>query len=124
MNKRDMKRYEKLIEEEKRRVLERLGMIEEEIHGLQAGQTGNQSYSNHMADIGSDAMETEQAFLHASKGTDYLLALEDAMRRIEKGCYGVCADCEEKIPHKRLEAFLAARLCVQCKSEREKRQRS
>ncbi len=124
MNKRDLKRFEKLIREEKRRVLERLGMIEEEIQGLQSAQTGNQSYSNHMADIGSDAMETEQAFLHASKGTYYLLALEDALRRIEKGLYGVCADCGEKIPPRRLEAYLAARLCVSCKSKYEKLQRS
>jgi RNA polymerase-binding transcription factor DksA len=124
MNKRDLKRYEKLIKEEKQRVLERLGMIEEEIQGLRAAQTGNQSYSNHMADIGSDSMETEQAFLHASKGTDYLLALEDALKRIEKGVYGTCADCDEKIPPRRLEAYLAARLCVQCKSKREKAPRS
>jgi RNA polymerase-binding transcription factor DksA len=124
VNKRELKRFAKRIEDEKRRVLSRLGMLEEEIHGLRAAQTGNQSYSNHMADIGSDAMETEQAFLHASKGTDYLLALEDALKRIEKGTYGICADCGEKIPPRRLEAYLAARLCVQCKSRRERYQRS
>jgi DnaK suppressor protein len=124
MNKRDLKRFEKLIQAEKRRVLERLGMIEAEIHGLQVAQSGNQSYSNHMADIGSDAMETEQAFLHASKGTHYLLALEDALVRVEKGIYGVCADCDEKIPPRRLEAYLGARLCVSCKSKNEKTLRS
>jgi hypothetical protein len=31
-------------------------MIEEEIQGMAASQSGNQSYSNHRADIGSDAM--------------------------------------------------------------------
>ena len=124
MNKRDLKKFEKLILEERQRVLERLGMIEEEIAGLQSSQTGNQSYSNHMADIGSDAMETEQAFLHASQGTDYLIALEGALKRIEKGTYGTCEDCGGKIPPKRLEAFLAARLCVACKSKNEKLQRS
>ena len=99
-------------------------MIEEEIEGLRAGSSGNQSYSNHMADIGTDSMEQEQAFLHASKGTDYLLALEAALKRIEKGIYGTCESCGEKIPNRRLEAFLAARLCVQCKTDFEKLQRS
>jgi RNA polymerase-binding transcription factor DksA len=124
MNKRDLKRFQKLIEEEKQRVLLKLGMIEAEIEGLRSGGSGNQSYSNHMADIGSDAMEQEQAFLHASQGTNYLLALEDALKRIEKGIYGTCDNCSSKIPPRRLEAFLAARLCVDCKSKLEKLPRS
>jgi DnaK suppressor protein len=99
-------------------------MIEEEIQGMAASQSGNQSYSNHMADIGSDVIEQEQAFLHASQGTDYLMALEAALRRVEKGTYGVCEDCGEKIPPRRLEAFLAARLCISCQSKAEKLQRS
>jgi DnaK suppressor protein len=124
MNKRDLKRFQKLLEEEKQTVLRKLGMIEEEIAGLRSNKSGNQSYSNHMADIGSDAMETEQAFMHASKGTSYLLELEEALKRIEKGTYGVCESCGQKIPPRRLEAYLAARLCVQCKSRLEKLQRS
>jgi len=124
VNKRELKRFQKLIEEEKQRVLSRLGMIEEEIAGLRASKTGNQSYSNHMADIGSDSMETEQAFMHASQGTDYLIALEDALNRIERGTYGICEECGEKIPVRRLEAYLAVSLCVSCKSKNEKLQRS
>lgn len=124
MNKKDLQRFKTLIEEERQRVLQRLGMIEEEIQGMAASQSGNQSYSNHMADIGSDVIEQEQAFLHASQGTDYLMALEAALRRVEKGTYGVCEDCNEKIPPRRLEAFLAARLCIRCQSKAEKFQRS
>ena len=122
MNKKDLQRYKKLIEDERRRVVERVDM--KEIQGMAASQSGNQSYSNHMADIGSDAIEQEQAFLHASQGTDYLMALEDALRRIDKGTYGVCEECGEKIPPRRLEAFLAARLCVKCQSKLERLQRS
>ena len=124
MNKKDLQRFRKLIEDERLRVVQRIGMIEEEIQGMAASQSGNQSYSNHMADIGSDAMEQEQAFLHASQGTDYLMALEDALRRIDKGTYGICEECEEKIPPRRLEAFLAARLCIKCQSRLERLQRS
>jgi len=124
MNKRDLERFKKLIQREKQIVLAKLGMIEEEIEGLRAGGGGNQSYSNHMADIGTDAMEQEQTFLHASQGTDYLVALEGALKRIEKGMYGTCETCGEKIPNRRLEAYLAARLCVECKINFEKLQRS
>ena len=124
MNKKDLQRFRKLIEDERRRVMEGIGMIEEEIQGMAASQSGNQSYSNHMADVGSDAIEQEQAFLHASQGTDYLMALDEALRRVDKGTYGVCEECEEKIPPRRLEAFLAARLCIKCQSKLERLQRS
>ena len=124
MTKRELQRFRKLIEAERQRVLQKLGMIEEEIQGMNATQSGNPSYSNHMADVGSDAMEQEQAFLHASQGTDYLVALEEALRRVDRGTYGTCEDCAEKIPPRRLEAFLAARLCVKCQSRLERLQRS
>jgi len=125
MNKKELTRFKKLIMAERRRIAEKLDSIEEAINDRSSSQpSGAQGYSNHMADIGSDAMEQEQAFLHASQGANYMRQLDDALKRIEKGTYGVCEDCEGKIPIKRLEAFLAARLCVACKSKQEKLQRS
>ncbi|UCH84949.1 MAG: TraR/DksA C4-type zinc finger protein [Candidatus Latescibacterota bacterium] len=125
MNKKELARFKKLIQAERERVLERLGVIGEEITDRTSGQSsGSQGYSNHMADIGSDAMGQEQAFMHASQGNEYLRRLDDALIRVEKGTYGVCEDCTNKIPVKRLQAYLAARLCVTCKSKRERLQRS
>lgn len=125
MNKRDLARFRKLIVAERERVLGQLDTIEEEIsHRSSSQASGAQGYSNHMADIGSDAIEQEQAFLHASQGSDYLRQLDDALKRIEDGTYGVCEECSGRIPMKRLEAFLAARLCIKCKSRLEKLQRS
>ena len=124
MNKRELQKFKKLIEQERQSVLQKLGMIESELEDLRKAEAGNQSYSNHMADVGSDAIETEQAFMHASQGTDYLLALEAALKRIERGTYGTCENCGSKIPPRRLQAYLAARMCVACKSQVEKLQRS
>lgn len=38
----------------------------------------------------------------------------DALRRIENDTYGVCAECEEPISTKRLDAVPWARYCVTC----------
>jgi len=38
----------------------------------------------------------------------------DALRRIEHDTYGVCAECEEPISTKRLDAVPWARYCVTC----------
>jgi DnaK suppressor protein len=124
MNKKELERFRKLIEAEKQKVLQDLGMIEEEIDSMSSGKgSGSQGYSNHMADIGTDAMEQEQTFLHASQGTDYLRSLIAALKRIEDGSYGKCEECGGKIPLKRLEAYPAASLCISCKSRLEKLQR-
>ncbi|MCZ6765368.1 MAG: TraR/DksA C4-type zinc finger protein [bacterium] len=124
MNKRDLARYRKLIEAERRLVHDKLGVIESEISDRSDQTSAGHAYSNHMADIGSDVMEQEQAFLHASKGNDYLGQLDDALKRIEVGTYGSCEECGSKIPVKRLEAFLPARLCIECKSKLEKLHKS
>jgi DnaK suppressor protein len=125
MNKKELARFRKLVQAERDRVRRNLGIIEEEISDRTSNKTsGSQGYSNHMADIGSDAIEQEQAFLHASQETEYLKQLDEALKRIDQGSYGVCENCGDKIPLKRLEAYLAAELCILCKSKQEKLQRS
>jgi DnaK suppressor protein len=43
-----------------------------------------------------------------------LREVSDALVRIEHGTYGVCAECEEPISAKRLDALPWARYCVTC----------
>jgi len=43
-----------------------------------------------------------------------LREIGDALRRIQHGTYGVCAECEEPISGKRLDAVPWARYCVTC----------
>ncbi|KAA0258508.1 TraR/DksA family transcriptional regulator [Deferribacter autotrophicus] len=50
-----------------------------------------------------------------------LKLVEDALKRIEKGTYGICISCEEKIDEKRLEYVPFARYCTECKTELEKK---
>ncbi len=46
-----------------------------------------------------------------------LREVSDALIRIEHGTYGVCAECEEPISAKRLEALPWARYCVTCQEQ-------
>ena len=50
-------------------------------------------YSFHMADVGTDAMEREKAFLFASAEGRTLLEINEALRRVYRGEYGVCESC-------------------------------
>jgi DnaK suppressor protein len=43
-----------------------------------------------------------------------LREITDALRRMDRGTYGVCLECEEPISAKRLDAVPWARYCVTC----------
>jgi len=45
--------------------------------------------------------------------------VDEALAAMESGNYGVCIDCEEGIPLKRLEAVPYVKRCVDCKTKYE-----
>jgi len=50
--------------------------------------------------------------------------INETLKRIDEGSYGQCAWCESDIRPERLRALPTAILCIDCATDREKRQRS
>lgn len=50
-----------------------------------------------------------------------LTEVQDALKRIEEGTYGICVDCGNPIPEKRLEAMPWAARDVKCEERLEQR---
>jgi RNA polymerase-binding protein DksA len=122
MNKKQLGHFEKRLLEERARAIKELGHYGESFDAtLQASDGDLSSYSFHMADQGTDAMEREKAFLMASKEGRFLWHLNQALRRLyttpEK--YGKCENCGEEISYERLDALPHARLCINCKEKEE-----
>jgi RNA polymerase-binding protein DksA len=125
LTKKEIEHFKKKILAERERILKELGRIEEAINAAAEDKNGsNQSYSNHLADLGTDYMEKEKNFYYASQEGHYLRSLDEALERIKRGEYGLCFDCGELITNKRLDVVPSARLCITCKSESEKKERS
>ena len=53
-----------------------------------------------------------------------LSKIEKALKRIDDGEFGVCESCGDEISLKRLEARPVTTLCIKCKEEQEKREKS
>ena len=70
---------------------------------------------------GTPGMEREKAFMFASKSGRLLHHVDEALRRIRKGTYGICVECGSPISAERLTAVPHARLCIKCKEAEEKR---
>ena len=68
----------------------------------------------HNADFGTDE-SFRQINAQIAKGEiKEIQLIEDAIRRIEKGTYGLCENCEEPISPSRLYALPEARFCIEC----------
>ena len=46
-----------------------------------------------------------------------LVEVNEALRKIEEGGYGVCEKCQGKINKERLEVLPTAKLCLGCETE-------
>jgi DnaK suppressor protein len=74
----------------------------------------------HMADLGSDNYEQEFTLSLMESEEGMLGKIEAALERIEEGVYGLCLECEGKIPKTRLNAIPYTPYCVKCASKLER----
>jgi len=95
------------------------GMANETIRARSEGGDAS-AFGMHQADAGSDAYDRDFALSLLSKEQDALYEIEDALKRIEAGTYGICEMSNKKIPQMRLEALPFARFTVECQSEYER----
>ena len=78
------------------------------------------AFGMHQADAGSDAYDRDFALSLLSQEQDALYEIDQALKRIELGTYGICEMSNKPIPHARLEAIPFARFTVECQSQLEK----
>jgi RNA polymerase-binding protein DksA len=122
-NKKEMLEFKKLIAKRKDEVSDEIKHISDDtLKKSQKDASGDISgYTYHMADVATDNYDREFSLGLASNDRQSLYELDDALKRIEDGTFGICEDCKQLITKVRLRAVPQARLCVKCKEKREKR---
>jgi RNA polymerase-binding transcription factor len=121
LSKKDLKYFEDRLLEERKKLSGQLGYLEKTMTQTQRDAGGDLSaYSFHMADMGTDAMEREKAFLFASAEGRMLYNVDLALRRLYRGEFGICQSCGKDIAKARLDAIPHANFCVECQEKQEK----
>lgn len=69
----------------------------------------------------SDAEQSMRMRLR-NRETLYIKKIDEALKRIEEGTFGLCDECGEDIEARRLEARPTATLCVSCKEDEERKE--
>jgi len=76
-----------------------------------------------LADIASDDIDRKMLEAIGTQELKRLKLIESALTRIKQGKYGHCIKCGKRIPQDRLIAIPYALMCIECKSEEERRNR-
>ena len=118
VSKADMKKFQKMLFEERDRLVNSIRNIEEASR-TESGHDNGADLSS-FAETGTDNFNLETALNIASSESERLRDVLDALDRIEKGTYGICEGSGKPIPTKRLEAFPSARYCVEYQEQMEK----
>jgi len=82
------------------------------------------AFGMHQADAGSDAYDRDFALSLLSQEQDALYEIEEALKRVDAGTYGICEMSGKPIPHARLEAIPFARFTVECQTQIEKQKKA
>jgi RNA polymerase-binding protein DksA len=103
--------YRALLEEERAQLRDKLAE-------LGFGDGGGLSYDANFADSSQVTAERGEAETLALQLREALAEVEHALDKLSQDTYGLCESCGKPIAAARLEAMPAARLCIDCASNR------
>src|SRR5437016_2322113 len=113
------KQKEKLLNLRDAMVDSMAGVAQDTLRSRAEGSEAS-AFGMHQADAGSDAYDRDFALSLLSQEQDALYEIDQALKRIDVGTYGICEMSGKPIPHARLEAIPFARFTVECQSQLEK----
>ena len=119
LNKKELKKFQELLEEKRKAVLERA----REMLSIENMSLDTNDLPDEM-DLASSEYLQSFEFRLRGREKSLLSKLDLALKKIEDGTFGVCEICEEPIGKKRLEARPETTLCIKCKEDQEREERT
>src|SRR5437660_4884095 len=117
------KQKEKLLNLRDAMVDSMAGVAQDTLRSRAEGSEAS-AFGMHQADAGSDAYDRDFALSLLSQEQDALYEIDQALKRIDLGTYGICEMSGKQIPRARLEAIPFARFTVECQSQLEKQNKA
>ena len=118
MDEETTRRFTLVLQLEKRRILDNAKAALDELSEKTTETTGDEG------DQAQNMAEQHLSLRFKERDRHLLKKIEEALIKIKAGSFGECEDCGGEIGLKRLEIRPVATLCIKCKEEEEKRERS
>lgn len=122
LNKAQLKQFRQLLITERAKLASEIKSLAENASKSPREASGDLSaYTLHMADMAADTYERELSMNIVSSEQELLYQIDDALKRIDDGSYGVCIQCNKPITMSRLKAVPYASMCVACQRTKEQK---
>lgn len=113
----DLDHLERRLLEERERTARTIRQAEEDETESRSESSGELSRApDHQADVGSDTQEAEKDWANATRASDQLARIDEALEllREEPDTYLTCERCGKEIELERLDLIPWTRLCASC----------
>lgn len=100
----ELKEFEILITDKLTIAREELNSLKETLSKRNDSGTDNTASTSKLLEDGADTLERENLSQLAARQQKFIINLENALRRIKNGTYGVCVDTGKLIAKERLRA--------------------
>jgi RNA polymerase-binding protein DksA len=122
LTKEQAKQFRQLLITERAKLVDEIKSIARDASTSPREASGDLSaYTVHMADMAADTYERELSMNIASSEQEILYQIDDALKRIDDGSFGVCQQCNGPIAMSRLKAVPYASLCINCQRAKEQK---
>jgi len=113
MDKKRLDYYKKKLLTRREELMKTIARTQEE------GRTADEDPTVDLADKAANSYTKEFLFGMTSTDRSQLNLIDAALKRIQEDEYGVCANCQEEMQQKRLEAVPWAKHCISCQEKLE-----
>jgi len=113
MDKKRLEYYKKKLTTRREELMKTIARTEEE------GRQADDDPTVDLADKAANSYTKEFLFGQTNTDRTLLNLIDGALARIKAGTYGTCAECEEELQQKRLEAVPWTRHCIECQEKLE-----
>ena len=113
MDKKRLDYYKKKLVARREELMRTIARTEEE------GRQADDDQTVDLADKAANSYTKEFLFGMTNTDRTILNMIDEALKRIKANEYGLCANCQEEMQQKRLEAVPWAKHCVSCQEKAE-----
>jgi len=122
LTKEQIKQFRQLLITERAKLADEIKSIARDASTSPREASGDLSaYTVHMADMAADTYERELSMDLVSSEQQILYQIDDALKRLDDGSYGICQQCNNPITMSRLKAVPYASLCISCQRTKEQK---
>ena len=114
----EIKKFRAMLIEKRNNLLGNVSSMEND--ALLDQRSNLSSTPIHMADLGTDSFEQEFTLGLMDSERKLISEIDEALKRVDNGTYGICEVGGEPIPKQRLNAIPWARCCINCANLLEK----